>query len=412
LVEKLFSTVQKSPSDALAQLLLGAQMIDRDKLSEAQKSAKRLDVPLDKALLMLKSTSETNLRVALTANEMVVKGKIALDLAIRALIMAKQNGIAFEDAINVMGTVIAKTQQISSVANPLVDLLLGAQLVGPTQIAQLMQQASEAEMSICRTLIVNRCVTRSTLHDVLTALGLIKEEKIDRFKAEGALHTGLKRRLGVLQVLFEQGDLNDCSGETLKLAELVAMTGFLSESDYLDCLEISVCQDKPFGQALLEQNLFSLPLLEAACSLLDMVGNHLRPFQAAEALKQVRAKGISVYQAIAELQPPPQVPQKQISFCQLIVEAGLASKEAVKGVIEDSEASTVKTGKELLTAAVLSELRLNKALRCYSLFKEGVLSADQAISLLASCKDDLTSIEDALLKAGWNVPARMHWSWT
>ena len=261
-------------------------MIDSIKLGEAAQNAKRLNVSLDKAITMLKCASEINLKIAMQANEMVLKGKLELQLAIKALQLAKQNGIEFDDALNVMGTLVHKTQQTPSLGNALADLLLTSKLITSIQTAQIIQQSRDTQMSIGRTLIVNRMINRFMLQEALAALALIKEDKVDAYLAKQALQTALQRRVGVLQVLFESGDYNDCSGETLKLSELLVMAGSLGEGDLFDCLEDSLCHDRPFGQVMLDHNLITLPILEAACSLLDMVGSYLKPFQAAEALKK------------------------------------------------------------------------------------------------------------------------------
>ena len=410
--EKLsYASAHKNASESLAQLLLAAKMIEPASLEEASRSAKRLDVPLDTALIMLKSTSETHLRTAVQANEMLMKGKIDLDLAIRALRLAKQNGVAFEDALNVMGTIVNKTQQMPALGNPLIELLLAAHIITPSQIGQVLQQSKDSEMSIGRTLIVNRILSRSLLQEAITAYSLVKEEKISRTQCEQALQTAIQRRVGLLQVLFEQGDYNECSGETLKLSELVAMAGFLGESDLLDCLEISISQDKPFGQVMLDAKLITASHLEAACSILDMIGSCLKPFQAAEALKQVRAREVSVYQAVAELQPPPQVPQRPLTLSDLIIEASLQTRQSIDAAIGNTLEPGIKIGKQLMSAGLISEACLYKALRCHSLFKEGIISADQAVALMKACKEETVSIEEALSKAGLNLPLRMHWSW-
>ena len=408
---EIYASAHKNASESLAQLLLAAKMIEPAPLEEASRSAKRLDVPLDKAIIMLKSTSETNLKTAMKANEMLMKGKIDLDLAVRAIRLAKQNGVEFEDALNVMGTIVNKTQQMPALGNPLIELLLNAQLITPSQIGQVLQQSKDAEMSIGRTLIVNRILSRSLLQEAITAYSLVKEEKIRRSECEEALKAAVQRRVSVLQVLFEQGVYNESSGETLKLSELVAMSGFLGESDLLDCLEISISQDKPFGQVMLDGQMITVPILEAACSILDMIGSCLKPFQAAEALKQVRAREVSVYQAVAELQPPPQVPQRQLTLSDLIVEAGLQTRQSIDVAIGDTLEPGVKIGKQLMATGLISEACLYKALRCHSLFKEGIISVDQAVAIMKACKEENVSIEEALSKAGLNLPLRMHWSW-
>jgi hypothetical protein len=386
-------------------------MVDAGKLSEAQQSAKRLDVPLEKALRMLKSCSDTNLRIAGQADQMVGKGKISLELAIRALLLAKQNGIEFEDALNVMGSVISKTQNMPSVGNPLTDLLQAAELIGVDQMSQIMQKSQDTNMSVGGTLVINRFIPRWVLNETLIALWLVKESKISRTQAEQALKLSVCRHVSIYQILFESGEYHESSGETLRLYELMNMAGILSESDFLEAFEISLSQEKPFGQVILDQGLTETPILEAACSLLDMVGSVLKPFQAAEALRQVRARNVSVYQAVAELQPPPQVPQRHLRLGDLIVEAGLIPRESLETMTGGADESPIRIGKLLMSRNLLTESTLYKALRCQSLFKEGVLSADQAVGVLSMCKDEATTLDDALAKAAIYAPSRMHWSW-
>jgi len=129
-------------------------------------------------------------------------------------------------------------------------------------------------------------------------------------------------------------------------------------------------------------------------------------------LRQVRQKDISVYQAMAELQPPPQVPQRTLNLCQLAIEAGLVSQESIDRLNLSGESSAVRTGKKLLSAGLLSEIMLFYALRCYSLAKEGLVPADQAVKILSTCKSESLPIDEVLSKFGLNLPGRMHWSWT
>lgn len=411
MTERLFTPVQKNTSDSLSQLLLAANMVEPERLSEAQEHSKRMDVPLQTVLVMLKAIAEINLRPALRANEMMSKGKIDLDLAVRALQLSRQNSIEFDDALDVMGAVISKSQQMPSVANALVELLLASGLLNIVQAGQVIKQAGDTQNSVGSTLIINRFLTHWALQEALTAQSLVKESKITRRQAEQALRTAMNRRVSVLQVLFERGEYTDCAGESLKLAELAAMAGLLSEREYVNCMEIHVCEDKQFGQVMLEQKLVTMSLLEAAFSILDMVGSYLKPFQAAQALRQVKAKGVSVYQAIAELQPPPQLPQRQISLGELVIESGIVSKAQMAGLMGSCEESPIKVGKRLMAANLMTEACLYKVLRCHSLLKEGLLSVDQALAVMASCRGDSVNIEEALSQGGFVLPVRMHWSW-
>jgi hypothetical protein len=404
--------VEKNATDTLPRLLLAARIVKQSDLDEAQKSAKRLDVALSRALVMLKFASEGSLKAPLQAEELVRKGKLSFEIAVKALNMTRQNGIELDDAINVIGAVVTKTQNMPTLTNNLTELLMAAEMLTGEQLGEAIQKSRDAQMSVGRTLVVNRHITRWALAEALTAQLLVRDSKITKDQAINALRAAGRRRTGVAQILFELGQYNESSGESLKLAELILMAGFLSEGDYLEAVEIEATEEKPFGQVLVEQHLVESSFLESACQILDMVGSVLKPFQAAEALRQIRAKNIGVYQAIAELQPPPQVAQRKMRLGDLLTESGILQREAVEAVAQNQEESPIRIGKKLLAAGLLSEPFLYTSLRCQSLAKEGLLSADNAVLVLTTCRRDNVNIDEALNKHGWHIPARMHWSWT
>jgi hypothetical protein len=407
------SIAEKNPTNTLSKLLIAARVVKQPDLEEALKTAKRLDINLARALVMLKFASDNALDNPVKAEELVRKGKLSFELAVKALVLARQNSIDLEDAINVMGAVVTKTQTLPSATNALSELLLAGQMLTQEQLGQALQTSREANMGLGRTLTVNRSVTRWALAEALTTLLLVKESKISKEQAVNALRVAATRRASVTQILFELGQFHESSGESLKLSELIFLAGLLGESDYMECIEIEVTQERPFGQIVVELGLIDSTVLEAAGQLHDMVGSVLKPFQAAEALKQVRAKNITVYQAIAELQPPPQVPQRSLRLGDLVVESGLVQREGLEAALATStEDKAVRIGKKLLAAGLLSETTLYASLRCYSLAREGLMSADQAILVLSACKTDNLSLEEALQKFAVSPPSRMQWSWS
>jgi hypothetical protein len=130
------SIAEKHTTDTLSKLLLAARVVKQPDLEEAQKTAKRLDINLSRALLMLKFASDNSLHNPLKAEELVRKGKISFDVAVKALLLARQNSIDLEDAINVMGAVITKTTTTTTITNALTELLSGANMINQEQLGQ------------------------------------------------------------------------------------------------------------------------------------------------------------------------------------------------------------------------------------------------------------------------------------
>jgi hypothetical protein len=406
-------TQNRKFSDTLSILLTGTNIVAANHIDEAAKSAKSMNVPLERALIMLGHASEHSLRHVIQAQDLIKSGKISLDMAVKSLRFAKQNHLELDEAINVLGSVHKKTMVISTITNDLTRLLLEAGLITQEQLGHAMTRASDSRMQMGRMLVLNRDLSSWMMLSALHAQILVRDGKITKQQALQALQTVKGRRISIEQVLFELGLFREPTGQTIKIGELAQMAGFLSESDMLECLEIEIVKEKQFGQILLEQGHVTQQLLEAAVYLQDMVSNDtLKAFQAAEALKQVRNKQVSVYQAVAELQPPPQLTPPPLKMAQLLDSAGLVPMDQIVQIADTEEESSIRVGKKLLAAGLVTEPMLYTALRCFSLLREGFVSNEQVVSILNYARTNNVTIDDALIKMGLLVPARMQWIWT
>ena len=404
---------KQATADALPTLLLGASIISQQKLEEAMSTAKSLNVPLARALTMLNMVGEGTLKIVLEADELVRSNQATVDLALKALRLARQNNMTMEDAIGVISSVHKKTQTVQSITNPLTELLMKAELITNEQLGRSIIQAKDTGMQMGRIMVLNRDLSGWMMTAALTAQLLVRDEKITKDQAVQALLIVARRRVSLEQALFELGLFSEKSGQTVRIGELVLMAGFLSEGDMLECLEIELIKEKQFGQILLEQGLVTHDLLEAAIVLQDMVSNNtVKAYQAADALKQVKARNISVYQAVAELYPATQAEPKEFLPAKLLTDAGLISQADIEKVVDVTEKSSIKVGKKVLATGAISETILYTALRTYSLYKQGFISAEQAVTALKKTKSENLTLDEALSKLGWIVPSRMQWIWS
>jgi len=403
----------KKFSDTLVLLIQSTNAVAQDKLEEALRTAKNLNCPLQRALSMLGYASDHSLKSILEAQTEITEGRISLDTAVKALRFAKQNNLEFDEAVNVLTSVHKKTMVAPSITNTLTNLLLDANMITREQLGSALQRSLSSGMTIGRLLVLNRDLSSWMMIASLNALLLVRDQKIVQDDAINGLQAVGRRRITIEQALFELGLYRETPGQSLKLGELFQMSGFLGESDMLECLEIELVKEKSFGQILLEQGLASNNLLEAAVYLQDLTASDtLRGYQAAEALRSVRTKEVSVYQAVAELQPPPQVAPPILRFTELMQQAGTCgSADAIKQIIPESEDSSVKAGKKLLAAGLVNDVSLYTALRTFSLLREGYVTNDNAVLILQHCKTNNVNVDDALIKLGLNIPSRMQWLW-
>ncbi len=403
----------KKFSDTLVILLTGTNTVAQPKIDEALKSAKSLNVSLERALIMLGHASDVSLKSIVEAQELVNNGRISLEMAVKALRFAKQNHLDLNEAINVLTSVHQKTAVVQSVTNELSTLLLDSQMITREQFGNALKKSTDSGMTIGRILVINRDLSNWMMNSALNAYLLVKQKKIEKEDAVTALQAVGRRRITIEQALFELNLYRETPGQTIRLGELFQMAGFLGDGDMLECLEIELVKEKQFGQILLEQGHATHSLLEAAVYLQDMIANDtIRAYQAAEALRSCRTKEVSVYQAVAELRPPPQLTPPPPSFALLLVEAGIASPGDVAQVVDEDETSSVKAGKRLLKSGIVNEVMLYTALRTYALLREGYVSNESAATVLRYCAENNLSVDEALLKLSISAPSRMQWLWT
>lgn len=396
-----------------AQLLEAAGIVDRGDLDEAIKCSRRLEVSLEQALVMLKLVSLERLAPVIIARDMIAAGQVSLPLAHQALLHIGESSISFEEALAQLPAKQTSGEILpDQMDHPLAGYFIAAQLVKTDQLNQALKQWQATQVPLGRTLVVNRFISRWALGEFIDAVRLMKEGKISSKEAVNALREAVHNQTSVIQILFESGIYQGCRGESLTLVELLVMAGCLRDADYYDLEELEVVEGKNFRQIIAERQLVEAKLMELAESLFNMMGDYLKPFQAAEALRQLKTKDITLYQAIAELKPPPQVTQPDLRLGDLLVQAGITTRESVERVAANTISQTMaRIGKHLLDAHLISDTSLYNALRCQSLFKEGIISRQQAIACLSCAHEEKIKLEDAFLQCKLYVPSRMQWSW-
>ncbi len=398
--------------ELFTKLLQAAHVVNDSELTEAINCAKHLEIPLERALTMLKVASEENLQPAIRAKEMVAAGRISFDEASRVLQHANQHGIAFEEALPKKED---SNLRLSSgrVIHPIADFLLGAKIVTPDQLNQAAQKAQTMNLPLGKTLVINRFITRWTLGEVLSAANLAKEELVPKDRAVALLHDAIQKRHSVIQVLFESGAYTNANGGSLTILELLLLADCITEADFQDIEERKLLEKKTYLELITHSRIVESTILEAAVNLVDMIDSYLKPYQAAEALKQIRIRKIPAYQAIAELKPPPQVSLPQLRLGDLLVEAGIVSRNDVEKVAKNNQPTTtlVRIGKQLLDAKLIDDTNLYNALRTQSLYREGIISPKQAVAALSCATDEKIKLDEAFAKCNIYAPIRMQWNW-
>lgn len=407
-----FHMLTKNRNDILCMLLTGAGIADLKTIDQGYTSADRLETALHKVLVMGGFVSQYKMDRALAAETMIKQSKISTDLAIKALRLATTQQLTFEEAVSRLDDGHKKTQLLPSVTNEITDLMVNAGLVTKEKIGAAIKVSLETGMQVSRVLVFQKDVTSLIMRSVLNCCLFIQDEKLTQDAALRALDVVKRTGVSVEQALFELGLYYEEPGQPPKIGELFEMAGFVSDSDMLECLEIHVLRGRQLGQIFLEQGLVNHQTLEDAIVLQGMIGpNSIKAYHAAIALKQANAKQISVYQALAEIDPPAMPAVAPLKFDELIVNAGLMDVETMKSLIGEEELTAVQIAKRLLAAEYLGDRNCFAALRCFSLNKEGLVSNVGIAQVLKRCLISHVSLDESLRSHGYYVPTRFQWIW-
>ncbi len=396
----------------LVPILLGGGVLSRPELEKAQSIACELNLPLEDILVQAGiKDKETLIKVSAEALKQVEDKTISLDLAIRAVRLVAQKKVSLDQAIKLVDLVHHQTHSVVNPVNELTQLLLSAKMLSRDDLAETMKKSQEASMLIGQYLLLEQKITVGGLLAALNGVLLIRDYKLDKEKAAQGLRYANQRDVTFEQALFELGFFIHPDSKTTRIDELFDMAGLLSREADAECLEIELFKKKTFGQILLERGMVSQDQLDAAFTLLKSIAKGtLKPFQAAEALKQVCDEHEDVYATIAAFQLLHKT-DSNFRLGDILVDANACTRAQLEVALEATVDSSVKIGKALLKSKLLSESVLYIALRVQTLLRFGYISRSTAIELIKYCLEQNCKLEVAFAQLNVRVPSRMQWTW-
>ena len=254
-------------TEVLLELVRSANVVDDQTLENAISISQRLNLPLERALMQSGSFSEESMRPLLAAKQMVENNTIRLDTAINAIRLAQHDGIDFHQALKKLMAVHQKTLVTPSMNNDLTEILLQSQVINQDQFGRAMQKSLQTKILIGRVLVITGDISSSLFISALQAVLLVREKAIARGEAIDGIRLAHQKNICLEQALFEMGSFKTPAVGSLKLSELMRMSGLISESELAECMEIELFKNKTFGQVLLEQGLATDELLDNAMML-------------------------------------------------------------------------------------------------------------------------------------------------
>lgn len=396
------------------QILIGGGLVSRQDVSDCKSIARDLKIPVIQAIKTSGLIADNKIDLCQSALQKITEQQITVDLAIRAVRLANQRGMAIDHAILQAKEIHEQTKVNIFEANTLTKLLLSANVINNEQYSRTMIKVRSSSMMLGQALVVDGLISTAGLLAALDAVLVMEESKLLEADAITALRYAYKKNISFEQALFELGTFIPPDAKTIRIGEFFVMAGLITKEDLAECVEIQLFKQKQISQILHERGLASQEHLQAAVQLLTAVShNTMKPHQAASALAKVCAQGKDIYEAMAELQTKKEEPNTRVG--DMLVDAGILERAVVEEIIQnqtqEKTESAMKVGAALMRQRLIGEQILHAALRLQTSVRLGYLPRDWAIDLLRYCSNKEVDIEQAFESLNIFVPGRMQWTW-
>lgn len=399
--------------DPLVVILRSVKALDEARLQEAVKESSQLGMTLEATLSIKGAMARSTLNLYSEAAAAVRSGSMTLDMAIRAVRLCTHESCSMDEAVTRLQGRHKATMTVSSIANELMQMMMDAELISQQQMSYAVVHGESSGMLPGRVLLLNKAVSSRGLEASISACLLLRQKLIEKDDLIEALKRSHSKDCCLEQALFELGTFKQPASYNLKLSDLLAMAGMLSDSDLLECRELSIAKNKSFKQIVLEQGFLDQMVLNFVTPLQNMVAsNKLKPYEAGRALNKICMHNFSMEQAVQEERlSSARSNVGEMLLGQLIVGAGLINQEELDQVAQTRTSSNIKIGKMLLSNGLITDDILVKSLRIQSAWKHGYLSREQAFYLLEKAAASRDSLEASAKQAGLFLPASVQWSW-
>jgi len=376
----------------LGELLRAVGAVDATELTETLKLALQVGLPLGRAMVLAGHLSEDELDAALEIQALIRQGSLTIAVAARAFALVHA-GSPLSAALDQSGW--DRPAGITSYPSRLGSLLFDAKIITKQQLDEAQRKSYETGMPLGRILGLMGLLSQSQLAKALELQRLVRDQAITHNQAVLDLHSGRTPELEVS--LMQQGYLQGAGKKTIRLGELLMLSGILNESDVMNALEHGLTSNKPLGDVLLDLGLVTRQILDLALEMQTAVcSGTLNIHAATDALHYIAYTGKKPQSNVESGLHASLGVRESIRLGELLKMSGFIEDDDIKQAIDLSNRYPSLIGKMLVVSGAIDEATLLSALRCQFLLRNGHVSLDNAVKALQFAKSRQLSLDDAM----------------
>ncbi len=357
----------------IGELLLEAGIVSPEVLTHSLTIAQRSCMPLGRVLVMAGHISDLDVDSTLQTQAHVRDGSIEFAIARELLRFAHIRQVTLEDAYKMNGICVKHTS-LSRLGN----LLYAAGIVDDAGVDCAVRYSISNECPLGLALVSLELISDKTLINAMNLQVLIRDGKVKFLEAVKVLRIAESNDGDLASALSRLNlDLDHRPQSQPKMGQLLVAAGLISRRDGLTILELGMESDRSYGELLVEFQLVSQNVVNAAIAIQDMFVNPLfTKSRAIRLLKLVEETNVPLEQIMDELSALQQV-------VSLLIASGVIDNEMIERASEAIVDNEQSVPEYLVTSGMISSELTWAALECLQAIQAGTLAYDEVLLQLS-----------------------------
>jgi len=394
-------------STQIGELMVEAGLTSSENLESALKLSKAKKQPLGRVVMESGLVTEKELYAALQAQNLIREKLLSREQAVEILNRIRTHGDSFVNNLMAVGCTIEPI--VFGVT--LGRLFIDAGVITSQMLDEAMETSLLSGLPLVRVLVLHQSLTEMVAYAGLTAFLLVKEKRIGRDQAVGALKLSSMHNEQIEEIL-EFGGLKRYRNQNLvRLGELLVLSELISELDLLSCVERTLSEAKPLGQILVDEGICSEQMVGYAlrCQKYIQDGT-VDPVRAGQMLRDCALTGRPLELSMEELAAIKPVKIKRgrykpspSGFVELLNLVGLISNRDIEQVRLVAERDPDVVEDYLVKRKVLDREKLDALKIGYKLVEEGKMTPEQLVFVLHVWLWSKGDFVATLSMLGWKI---------
>ena len=391
----------------LGDLLVQFEFATASDLTDMLTIANQTCMPVGRVFVMSGVLTESDLENLILCQTHLKERTLDIDLAKKAIQMARDSGAALEDVLVKLGWVSLDSLRSST---PLGELLVESEYISQTQLDTALTQHRKSGLPLGRTLVLNGTITETLLKAAVNAQILIRDKKLSRGQAVEELREVVRTHIPLETSLQSKGFYDLPKRSAPRLGELLIFAGLISDSELVSALETGLISKLPVGEVLLQSKLVTKNVLEAALFAQKSLSEGKISFYEVRAILERAKEGHSFEVALgwARQHETEQEKKKIPSLYAFLRMLNCVSDTEILQAFESAKHNTQIISNILLLNGILDESTLKKADECRAMVHEGRLSLEHATIAFDYSRRRSITLAEALTELQWHDSEDLH----